>query len=112
MGWDAFSDAYNYDNPPEAFVKAAERVRREAGSVDGLLSKGGLDISTCGEMLEQATNASVYDEDGWSAEKVQRLAKDADWTFPVDTKDKSYYLAALEFLNTCSREGVGVRFSW
>lgn len=112
MGWDAFSDSFDLEHPPVEFVQASEKVKTEAGSADWLLAKGGLDVSTCGEMLEKATHESVYDEDGWPANKVQRLAQEADWAFPVDTKDKWAYLSALEFLNTCSRLGVGVRFSW
>lgn len=113
MGWDAYSDVYDWKKPHPEFVRAAQKVHAEAGGVDGLLSHGGLDVSTCASMLEKALpQASVYDEEGWDAEKVQRLAQEADWTFPVDVKDKWAYLSALEFLNTCSRLGLGVRFSW
>jgi ribonucleotide reductase beta subunit family protein with ferritin-like domain len=127
MGWDAYADLPDPRNPLEdgdlaerekelerclvEFRKAAERVVAEAGSVDGNLSTGGLDVSTCAYMLEQATNQSAYDE-GWSPEKVQLLAKEADWSFAFDTDRKWAYFSALEFLNTCARLGKGIRFSW
>lgn len=112
MGWDCYAVPEPKEDALAAWKKAALRVQAEAGSVDGDLSRGGLNVSTCGMMLENATRQGVYDPDDWTPEKVQRLATEADWDFEVNTRDKWAYLSALEFLNTCSREGLGVRFSY
>lgn len=94
-----------------AFGAAAEAARNEAGSVDWLLPLAGLDVSTCGVALAEATGRSVYDEDGWSAEDVKSMAETAIWPEPIG--DTAWAVVnARKFLETCAAQNLGVRFSW
>ena len=93
------------------FEKAADDVIKEAGSVDGYLHIGGLDCSTCGEMLERMTGHSVYDEKGWPAGLVQELCENAKG-LKVKKSELWAYLSAKRFLECCARLSLGVRFSW
>lgn len=108
MGWDAFAET----SRRAAFKAAAVRVRKQAGSVDGLLGEGGLDCSSCAYALEAATNASAWDEHGWNAEKVKQLAASATWPQEIDPEDKWAVLSAKAFLEVCAKLNCGISFSY
>ena len=110
MGWDGYAN--NTRGHKLTFKAAAQRVKEAAGSVDFGLHDGWLDCSACAMALEQATGASCWDEDGWSADKVRRLAAEARWPDEILDDDKWAVLSAREFLETCAKIGTGIHFSW
>jgi hypothetical protein len=127
MGWDAYSkqDGVNprgFDEnrnwiilDPDlraAFAAATEEVLEKAGGVDGMLERGGLDCSDCGQMLERATGQSVYTYTDWSVAKVRRLNKKANWDFEPESGEEWAYWSARKFLEVCAEHGLSVNFSW
>jgi hypothetical protein len=115
LGWDAYARVPKH-GPKRArvlaaFKEAAEDVVRSAGTCDGLLAAGGLDVSNCGTELSEATGWSVYSEEGWSAELTRGLAGDADWGAPGPERRWANH-SARAFLETCVKHGIGVDFSW
>ncbi len=122
MGWDAFAEPVKNDwnkdgkitdiRKRRVFKKASNEVAKKADTVDWLLEKGGLDVSTCGQMLEKATGQGVYDENGWSKDKVKELNKSACWDFQVDKEDAWAYWSARYFLEACAKLGLRIRFSY
>lgn len=115
MGWDAFSDFYTDCNTiiPE-FHTAAREVQLKAGAVDWRLATGGLDLTRAGKELADATGESVYDPDGWSADKVKALAAKAKWSDPsgLTKHDLVCRLSARAFLETCAALGAEISFSY
>jgi hypothetical protein len=110
MGWDAHANRTK--GFKGKFKQASERVIAKCGTVDILLEHGSLDCSACALALEDATGESAWDEDGWSASKVKRLSKKAEWPNDV-SKDKIWAVeSAKEFLNLCAEIGTGIHFSW
>lgn len=110
MGWDGFANVTK--DHKKKFKAAALRVRNKCGVVDGLLETGGLDCSACAFALEEATGQSAWDEDGWTAKKVRRLAKVANWPDEVEP-DKCWAVeSAKEFLNLCAEINTGISFSF
>jgi hypothetical protein len=119
MGWDAYSEHGEFQGKwphksKAAFAAASRRVKRKAGSVDWLLERGGLDVSNCAYALENATGESAWDQDGWEAKKVKRLAKSAQWPALEDVDKSEWWaiLSAREFLETCAKLGLRIDFSW
>lgn len=119
MGWDAYSEPFEtnwgLDNPEEGDRAWDECVKelRATGvrTIDGLLCHGGLDCSVCGTMLSRATGESVYLAP-WSSEKVQELAKTANWDFEITPDDEWARASAKAFLEHCAKLGRGIKFSW
>lgn len=120
MGWDAHTNAEkDWDkkqlkNPKidKMFLEADEYVKNKTGTVDFYLRMAGLDVSTCGKMLETATGMSVYDERGWDSDFVQKLNKKANWNFPYEKEDAWAYYSAKKFLQACAKSGLSITFSW
>jgi hypothetical protein len=121
MGWDAYAEHGTHRGKGKwpaksraAFKRASDRVKKKAGSVDGYLADGGLDVSTCATELEKATGCSPWDPDGWEAKKVKRLAESARWPDlkEVDKETLWAVLSAREFLETCAKLGLRIDFSW
>jgi hypothetical protein len=133
MGWDAYAVPFNglrirqkkvdgtpnqvgdedYEFPdgdPE-YIVAEVRVKGQGLIADWLLRHGGLDVSTCGQMLARATGFSVYGED-WTSEQVQGLSKSADWNFEINEEDEWAKESARAFLERSAELGRGIRFSW
>ncbi len=111
MGWDCYAIPRSNTHRKDPHYKdAVTRVVKIAGACDGLLAYAALDCSDCGLALESATGQSVYSEDDWSPEKVQRLAANARWE-DIDGEPWAVE-SAKAFLNTTARLGRGVRFSW
>lgn len=111
MGWDAFAGLR--DSHKAEFQAAANRVTEKCGGVDPCLQNGYLDFSRCGQELENATGCSVYDQDGWPAEKVKRLAGCAVWLDDEIGEDDIWALeSAREFLDTCAAIDSGISFSF
>lgn len=132
MGWDAYAepverlwewrDGRNGLRDPrmdQVFAAAAERVTAATGTCDWMLPQAGLDVSLCADELSRATGEDVY-PDGphiqgkfdWTPGTVRRLAAEARWVEPEDSKLLWAFHSAREFLNTCAELGLGVRFSW
>ena len=125
MGWDAYSEPFNTvwgfeDNLPNG-TKTGDRewdevvdklFKEGVRPIDGLLRHGGLDVSICGHMLELATHTSVYEPIYWSPEKVQELARTANWNFPIMDTEIWARESARAFLEHCAKLGRGIRFSW
>lgn len=118
MGWDAHAIT-KFGNPAsrcrrykKAFQAAAEQLKAEGHIVDVYLSSCGLDVSDCGNMLEKATNCSVYDELGWSPELTKKINDSANWQFDVSLDDQWAYLSAKTFLNLCAKLNLGIKFSF
>lgn len=121
MGWDAFSEPFatvwGFNAKPgeqegdRAWDDAVKELRDKGLMMDGLLKHGGLDVSTCGKMLERATGCSVYGEP-WTPEIVKVLAETAEWDFEVDPRHEWAKESARVFLTHCAKLGRGVSFSW
>lgn len=126
MGWDAFAtrdgetlDIHwiafsSYLIDPElraAFTAASEAVKQSTGTCDGYLHLGGLDVSTCGEMLEQATHRDVYGDD-WEPDEVEEMIGFVNWDQEINEQDRWALESAKAFLETCAKHGLGVTFSW
>lgn len=124
MGWDAYAepverlwawkhgrDGIRDPKQDKAFKAAEKRVIKMADQVDGFLRQGGLDVSNCAYKLQEATGASCWGPD-WSAEKVKRFAKDAYWDKDCKPEDLWAQLSAKEFLETCAKLGLSIRFTW
>ena len=114
MGWDAFAtrDGETYFDglaKPE-FASAAARARKNAICVDGLLYRGGLDISHCGLALQEATGRSAWSETSWSPDDVRALAASADWS--RCQQEPWAVESARAFLEVCAEHGFGVTFSF
>lgn len=123
MGWDAFSSVkIEWSNEirgvvivgkgREEFKQAALEVANEAGNVDFLLHIGALDAFACGNILEQVTGESVYNEKSWSSDFVKELNEKADWDFKVAKEDLWAYLSVKKFLELCAELDLRVKFSW
>lgn len=118
MGWDAYAEPFNglagplRKDPDPDFVQTAADVATSEGTVDGLLAHGGLDVSTCGYALEQATRNNIFTDEPWSPEAVQRLAAAAHWDFEVEPHHGWAKASARAFLNRCAELGRGIRFSF
>ena len=122
MGWDAFSSAkVKYSALPakltdpileKAFTNASRYVKRKTGTADGLLRLGGLDVSTCGEMLEAATGQKVWVEHDWPSAVVKWIWKISEWDFEYDKEEEWAYWSAYYFLKTCAKHGLSIRFSY
>lgn len=110
MGWDGYAN--NIHGHKAKFKEASEIVAVKCGSVDGLLADGGLDCSACASALEMATGQNAWDEDGWSAKKVKRLAESAIWPEEVDADMCWAVESAKAFLSLCAQIGTGIRFSF
>lgn len=115
MGWDAYAVPFlgkqGQRQADPDFVEVAAEVVAAAGCVDGLLEYGGLDVSTCGEMLRLATKHSVYG-DPWTAEQVQVLATVSNWDFKVDQEHEWAKASAKAFLERCAALNRGIEFTW
>lgn len=123
MGWDAFADTKvvwpqrgepyleNADHRA-AYQMARDEVRKHTPTVDWRLPLGGLDTSDAARMLERATGASAWDENGWTAERVKELAAKANWNFEYHVDLAYAYWSAKLWLETTARLGLKVRFSW
>lgn len=125
MGWDAYSSAFkNIDWKNEKltdpkmniiFRDAAESARKKAGSYDVLLRYGGLDVSHCGEMIEQATGEDCWppeDDHEWDGQRVQQIASKANWDFEYSPDQACYYWSARVFLETCAKNNLSIKFYW
>jgi hypothetical protein len=109
MGWDAFANRTK-GHIKSTFRPASEAVKDEAGSVDIGLESGWLDCSACARALEAATGQSCYDEFGWSAKKVRKMADGANWD--IEGHDRWALLSAKSFLESCAKINTGINFSW
>ena len=100
-----------------AFVRASEEVIAQAGTVDGMLCRGGLHFRGAGDFLAKATGESVYpnDDEGWSPMLVLVLAEtvgEHEWPEPDKAEDLWLLLSARKFLEACAALGLGIKFSW
>ena len=128
MGWDAYAEIKK-NTQEEIFKNAVKNVKRLSSVICNFmindLHNGCLDSSLINIMLSRAVMpmASVYDEDGWSAEDVRQINKNANWNFDYryDENGEMYYneeciecafYTAKYFLKACANAGVGIRFSW
>ncbi len=127
MGWDAYA-TYANGRPlirkwrtdkriksarlRAAFEQASAEFEALAGEVDWMLAVGGLDVSTCGEMVERATGMSAWDEKGWSSRKVRKANEYANWDFEFPKDDLISYWSARKFLEVCAELGLGIQFSY
>lgn len=115
MGWDAYakrpdgSYVYNKGADIPEFVEASRHLPHR----DGMLWEGGLDVSTCGNMLCYALNipTSVPYLD-WSPELTREYYHKADWSFKVPPDIQWAKDSARIFLEVCAKHGYGVHFSY
>ena len=112
MGWDGYAN--DRKEHLDEFRDASSRVLEKADSVDCLLADGALDCSDCAYMLEEATHRSAWDDNGWTAEEVKELAKNAYWEDLENISRDDWWaaLSAREFLETCAAIGTGIHFSY
>lgn len=126
MGWDAFS---SYDRrskskqnlaAKKAFEKADKKVMKLTGTVDAYLQHGGLDCSSCREMLEKAAELSIknlnwcwaYGEKGMPPEAVKLMHLFCVWDFKFPKHDDWAYWSAKEFLRICAENNLSIRFDY
>lgn len=108
-GLDVMGDELSDAKLARKWREVAEEVKAVAGSVDGWLSRAGLDCSPCALALEEATGKDAWEHDGWSFERVRELAAKADWS--KCTREPWATESAKAFLNTCAELGWGITFS-
>ncbi len=111
IDWVAFSSKLIDPELRAAFTAAANAVKESAGTCDGYLHIGGLDVSTCGEMLEEATSRDVYGDD-WDAEEVFEMVGFVNWNQEINEQDRWALESAKAFLEVCAQYSLGVTFSW
>ena len=123
MGWDAYA---KFDDRPDKeqilsrFRENTDFLKKNGCTVDAYLSYGGLGVSTCGKMLEEAVNSniseygylSVYGRE-WSPEEVKKISQLASWDFEVEDKDEEWAKhSAKAFLEVCAEFDLEIYFSW
>ena len=113
MGWDAFARE-NKKNKSKfrRFKTATKKVLELCGSYDCLLPEGGLDCSSCGDVLAQVGGKPVMQLNGcsWSAKEVRRFNKNKYWR---DVKGEFWaVLSARYFVKVCAEIGCGIDFCW
>ncbi len=122
MGWDAFAITPKMITRKNAYWIKDKRVRAEfrrafatvkakGYAPDGFLDGGGLDCSTCREMLERATGGDCHGPD-WTPDQVVAYYEAADWSFKIDQSEAWAYYSAAQFLAVCARYRLGIEFSW
>lgn len=129
MGWNAYTKNLT-ENQKRVFEEESERalkrVQQEVGSkenvwLDGALKDGALSWRDCNHFLHRALEwynldnpdyASCYDQDGWSAKKVQELNRAAVWKMKYEKEEASAYWSARTFLKTCASLNLPVYFSY
>lgn len=151
MGWDGF--AVHADGSPlerhrvlegafgyylqdqrlnAAFQMAAAEIVDLGFSPDGLLDRGGLDLSDSARWLERLTGISAYtDYPSWTIKDIV-ARRSAEWDrlyspkgrcpcncgcecgkeTNVDKREMGYYLSARKFLEACAAHGLGMRASY
>lgn len=111
MGWTAYTKGTELNTAEKAaFEEASNAVRQKTGQVDGMLDMGGLDSEACAWALEEATGERVFTEGEWAVEKVQELAKNAQWG-PLENTDNQWAQdSARAFLETCGELELGIHF--
>lgn len=117
MGWDAYArgpHGGNITDPKikKAFDNAGKWVRAKTGTVDFALNGKhmGLDVSTCGEMLQLACGKHHYDENMWHP-KLMKF----NWKFRLDKGDEDRlwaYWSARKFIDVCQQYNLTIKFSW
>lgn len=121
MGWDVdaiydddrkgYVDTKNDATAASAFQAAFDRAVSEAGSADGFLSSGGLDVSACVQLLAdlagEKSKCAIWDssmvKQHWNAivwPDVEGLSENESW----------YIVSAREFLRVCAENGYGIQF--
>lgn len=95
----------------EAFAQAADRIRQEAGRVDGSLAGGSLCLKAAGKSLCKAmgSDALWWSGDWWPAQ-IKEAALKADWSFIVPDDEAADKAAAQAFLNLCAEHNLGMTF--
>lgn len=114
MGWDAFAETKTGKTIKSAKIKkafsdASDQLCLLVGC-DGFLSHCALDCSGAGAALKEATGFGVYDEAGWSAEKVQLAKAKASWEEVEGCL--SLIASAKVFLDLCAKHNLSIYFSW
>lgn len=120
MGWDAFSSAKWINGTTtiankkvrKDFEDASKSVSYVAGCVDGGLSRGVLDLSSCAYMIETLTGRSAWDENPWSAEFVKKMYDRITQHEVIEDERKEYYWSVRKFFEVCSKHNLSIRFSW
>lgn len=128
MGWDAYAVTvdgkglfeYDWKNTrggglyikdnvyARAFRNASQDVFAKSGTVDGLLSAGGLDCSRCAEEMQKLTGIDAWGH-SLSIEEVQELTVTP---YEPDEGEEWAYHSALEFIKVCQEQKLGIKFSW
>ena len=106
-----------------AFGEAARRVYKKTRGADGDLRLGGLCLRASGYALRMACweairqNRNFYE--WWPAEFVREAAATANWNDEdIRREDSGYQVedvhieSAREFLNTCARHNLEIKFSY
>ena len=129
MGWDAYAVTSNgkalftyQDNLgliikdhvyARAFKNASDEVKKNAGTVDCLLTHGGLDVSTCAREMKRCTGVNAWQEDPVTPERVKALNLRMQESEPPLDSDKFWaYLSVKKFLEVCAEHNLGIHFSW
>jgi hypothetical protein len=122
MGLDAEA-VFNRDSPKEkkrvfaAFKVASKKVQEKSGSVDGALSLGYLDVSTCVHMLERAAELAglnwnlAWRDEGMEHKYVHAMRENVTWLFSYPDDEAWAYWSAVHFLETCDDLGLGIIFT-
>ncbi len=122
MGWDAYARPKPTGVKLEPFKEARKQVLKHSKWVDGGLADGGLDLSDSTRALSEMTGWGVYDEYGWSREKVKGAWSHAQMfgSPPPDYSGEDYYeeidsgayWSAWYFLKTCAENNLKIDFSF
>ncbi len=121
MGWDA--DAvyggrpFDYVDPEQdpsaarAFYAASDEAVALAGGVDSFLVHGGLDVSSCVEVLARLsgeTNRQAV----WDVERTRELNNSIQWPDLTTLPETEHWhvASARAFLRVCAEQGYGIQF--
>jgi len=119
MGWDAYAKPKPSGEKQLKDFKAIKKsVLKHAPYYDGGLDSYYLDLSDTAQALHEMTGWSVYDEYGWTPDRVKGAWEHAKLfgTPPredgFDTTDACAYWSAWFFLKACAENNLGIEFSY
>lgn len=115
MGWDAFAMGPKGGKITDRkikrdFTSAGEWVKKRTGTRDFALTGKlcGLDVSTCGEMLQRACGIHHYSENPWHPKEMK-----FNWEFEPDDDEHWWaYWSARKFIEVCQKHNLTIKFSW
>ena len=115
MGWDGYAEGpHGGKLTPEIkakFAAAALLVQEVAGTCDGLLYRGALDVSTCAAALRDMGLEPYSDHDAAAVKTAWENYERIEFNSPV-TGELWALASARMFLKIAAENGCSFRASW